>query len=317
MEKLIGILFLLKISLFFFSVPKWWVKRTGSTRLWYPAVKLFRYLFATYPNLIYAIPSCLLILSWLVAVHNRVMVDYPMMMATFFYLFVPTSFVVTLKHRRVKDSKKLSWVDFLVVLMIWLPIELSFSTGILKYYFGESWHILAYGSAITLALFLFLTFRCLDGMKLVLPHSNKDIFWPVAGFAVSVIVLIPLGLMTGFLGDFKGLLILKSTAGLLTVGGQFFRILAGVALPEEILFRSLIQNWMMQKFGASNFVLFCSAVIFGASHLNNGGWPNWRYALIATVAGCIYGKVFQKSNSVFSSAALHAAVNTVRHMFFK
>lgn len=315
MEKFIGIFFLLKISLFFFSVPKCWVKLTGSTRLWYPVVKLFRYLFAAYPKSIYVIPSCLLILSWFVAVHNRTM-DEALAAATILYLFVPTSFAWSLGHRRSKNYKKPGWVDFMVILMLWLPLEYGASNGFLKNYFGELAHVLPWGTGVIMALFIFLVFRCLDGMKLVLPHSNEDIFRPVVGFVVSAIVLIPLGLTTDFLGDFKGQLILKSTAGLLTVAGRFFRILAGVALPEEILFRSLIQNWMTQKFGASNFVIFCSALIFGASHLNNGGWPNWRYAIIATIAGFIYGKVFQKANSVFASAGLHAAVNTVRHSFF-
>jgi hypothetical protein len=34
------------------------------------------------------------------------------------------------------------------------------------------------------------------------------------------------------------------------------------------------------------------------------------------IAGFAYGKVFQKSSSVFSSAILHALINTSKHVFF-
>ncbi len=37
---------------------------------------------------------------------------------------------------------------------------------------------------------------------------------------------------------------------------------------------------------------------------------------MATIAGFAYGKVFQKSSSVFSSAILHALINTSKHVFF-
>jgi membrane protease YdiL (CAAX protease family) len=38
--------------------------------------------------------------------------------------------------------------------------------------------------------------------------------------------------------------------------------------------------------------------------------------ILATIAGLAYGKVFQKSTSVLSSALLHTMVNFTRHAFF-
>src|SRR5437899_1902005 len=90
-------------------------------------------------------------------------------------------------------------------------------------------------------------------------------------------------------------------------------ILAATALPEEILFRALIQNWLMQKLGAKISTMLLAALIFGCAHLNNGPQPlpNWRYMIMATIAGFAYGKVFEKSSSIFASAMLHALVNTI------
>jgi hypothetical protein len=68
------------------------------------------------------------------------------------------------------------------------------------------------------------------------------------------------------------------------------------ALPEEILFRGLIQNCIAQRFGTSTSTLLISAFIFGCAHLDNGPGPlpNWRYMILATIAGVAYGKVFRE-----------------------
>ena len=106
------------------------------------------------------------------------------------------------------------------------------------------------------------------------------------------------------------------TASRITIELQLVSI--ATALPEEILFRSLIQNGLMQRFGAGNAVLFAASVIFGCAHLDNGPQPlpNWRYMILATVAGFAYGKVFQKSRSIGSSTVFHALVDTTKHIFF-
>jgi hypothetical protein len=95
-------------------------------------------------------------------------------------------------------------------------------------------------------------------------------------------------------------------------------IFAGTALPEEVLFRSLIQNLLMLRFGSSARTLLVAALIFGCAHLNNGPQPlpNWRYMMLATIAGWAYGVVFQRSSTVLSSAALHTMVDWTKHVFF-
>jgi membrane protease YdiL (CAAX protease family) len=95
-------------------------------------------------------------------------------------------------------------------------------------------------------------------------------------------------------------------------------IFAGTALPEEILFRSLIQNLIMLRFGESRRTLFVASLIFGCAHLDNGPQPlpNWRYMIVASIAGLAYGRVFQRAASVMSSAGLHMAVDWTKHFFF-
>jgi len=92
----------------------------------------------------------------------------------------------------------------------------------------------------------------------------------------------------------------------------------GTALPEEILFRSLIQNWLMQRYGFTLRMLLLAGFIFGCAHLDNGPQPlpNWRYMILATIAGVAYGKVFQQSSTVFSSVTFHALVDATKHIWF-
>jgi membrane protease YdiL (CAAX protease family) len=225
------------------------------------------------------------------------------------YTLAPT--VCAFLARRIPPP---ACIDFGVILLLWLPLELSA---------GQRWipkpaqgllHVAAYGVSIVLGLTLFLLFRSLRGMKYNLPRQGRDFLILAMGFAASAPVLILLGRAIGFLVPFHAPVGLSAA----NIGAEFLLILAGTALPEEILFRALIQNSLMQRFGAGTGTLLLASVIFGCAHLNNGPQPlpNWRYAILASIAGFAYGKVFEKSSSIFASAGLHALVDTVKHVSF-
>jgi membrane protease YdiL (CAAX protease family) len=204
--------------------------------------------------------------------------------------------------------------NFVIILMLWLPLEFAVGGSSIPRALQGFFHTVAYGIAILLALWIFLIFRELPGMKYNLPREARDLITPLIGYALVAPILIPIGLWLSFIQPFH--IPAQLSAGL--VVKTFLIILVATALPEEILFRSLIQNSIMQRLGFTNKALLLAAVIFGCAHLNNGPGPlpNWRYAIMATIAGFAYGKVFQKSSSVFSSAILHALINTSKHVFF-
>jgi membrane protease YdiL (CAAX protease family) len=173
----------------------------------------------------------------------------------------------------------------------------------------------AYGIAILLGLVLFTGFRSFAGMKYSLPRRRSDFGLPVAAFAITAPVLMVVGIALGFIP-------MPHWPGAAATGGRMAGalgvILAGTALPEEILFRSLIQNLILLRFGASWRTLLAASLIFGCAHLDNGPQPlpNWRYMILATIAGVAYGMVFQRASTVLSSAALHAMVDWTKHFFF-
>jgi len=220
------------------------------------------------------------------------------------YTFVPTALVYARRP----------WFDLTAILLLWMPIEFAAGRQLIPRAVWGVANIAARGTAVTLALALFLLFRNLPGMKYNLPRKWIDVPYAALGFVALAPVLAALGQRLGFLGPFLGLARFHPGG----FGLLWLRTALGVALPEELLFRALIQNWLMQRFGFSVRTLAVAALIFGASHLDNppGPLPNWRYMILATCAGFVFGGVFWKSSSIWSSAGLHALVNATRHVFF-
>jgi hypothetical protein len=211
------------------------------------------------------------------------------------------------------DAPRPSALDFLGILTLWLPIEFAAGAHFVPRAAQGFLHSVAYGIAILLGLVLWTGFRRFDGMKYNLPRRARDFWLPLAGFAMVAPVLAAVGIAIGFLPPPH--LPVQSAGRMAAAVGLIY---AGTALPEEILFRSLIQNLLMQRFGASTRTLLAAAFIFGCAHLDNGPQPlpNWRYMILATIAGVAYGKVFQKASTVLSSAGLHLLVDWTKHFFF-
>jgi membrane protease YdiL (CAAX protease family) len=240
---------------------------------------------------------------------------YPARAASLPALILPAMYVALPTILVVLNRRRAPALDFLGILCLWAPLEFPAVAGRMIPRGGQQIvYEIAQGAAVTLALMLFLVYRNLEGMKYNFLTSWRDLTNALLGFAGAALILIPLGRGLSFLGPFH----MPASSVVAELAPTFLVILAGVALPEELLFRSLIQNRLMQCLGESNRTLLAAAVIFGAAHLNNGPQPvpNWRYLILATIAGFLYGKVFQRSSSVLSSAFVHALVNTVRRIFF-
>jgi membrane protease YdiL (CAAX protease family) len=203
------------------------------------------------------------------------------------------------------------WREIVTVLLLWAPLEAGAGESLIARPMQGRVHAVAYGVAILLALALFLLYREFPGMKHNPPRRASDLRNAVTGFVVLLAALIPLGLLLHFLD-------MPHASHVSSPLTRIALIFAGTALPEEILFRALIQNWLMQRFGSSNWTILAAALIFGCAHLDNapGPLPNWRYAILASIAGFVFGKVFQKSSSVTASALVHTAVNATKHLWF-
>lgn len=205
-------------------------------------------------------------------------------------------------------------LDFAAIALLWFPLEFPAGAARLIAKHAQGFlHSVAYGIAILLGLILFLGFRRIAGMKYRTPRTSGDLRNTLAGFALTAPVLAIVGIAIGFIPMPHA-----ATAGPGKMAAAAAIIFCATALPEEILFRALIQNLIMQRFGETNRALLAASVIFGAAHLDNGpqALPNWRYMILATIAGYAYGKVFQRSSSILASTGFHALVDFTKHFFF-
>jgi membrane protease YdiL (CAAX protease family) len=274
-----------------------------------PVPALFKKIFRRRPALLFVIPALLAaafcLVAWRMGVWN-----WPVTLLIVAYAFVPTICIFF----QGMDGGAASWLDLIVILLLWLPIELNAGARWIPRPAQGLLHTVAYGVALTLALVFFLAFRGMKGMKYNLPDRVMGFIRPLIAFVLAAPILIALGRALSFIPPLH----VPGNLPAIRIAKSFGLIFVATALPEEILFRSLIQNWLMQKFGSTTAVLILASVIFGCAHLNNGPQPlpNWRYMILATIAGYAYGRVFQRASSVTASMILHALVDVTKHVFF-
>lgn len=101
-----------------------------------------------------------------------------------------------------------------------------------------------------------------------------------------------------------------------TVAGTFLGILWVVALSEEFFFRGLLQQWLSRWLGSETRGLVLASILFGSVHLPFGRFPNWKFAIVAAIAGVFYGLAFRKAGSIRASMVTHALVVTMWRTFF-
>ena len=99
------------------------------------------------------------------------------------------------------------------------------------------------------------------------------------------------------------------------VAATFFGFLWVSSLTDEFLFRGVIQRWAEDWTGSRMAALVTASVIFGLAHLWFRGFPNWRWAPLATVLGLFCGHARNQAGSIRASAALHALVVTTWRAF--
>jgi membrane protease YdiL (CAAX protease family) len=88
------------------------------------------------------------------------------------------------------------------------------------------------------------------------------------------------------------------------------------AVPEELFFRGWVQNLLERRVGR-RFALVIASVLFGLSHFNKrSAHFNWRYVLLATLAGVFYGRAWRDHRRVAASTITHASVDWLWGLWF-
>jgi len=89
-----------------------------------------------------------------------------------------------------------------------------------------------------------------------------------------------------------------------------------VALPEELFFRGWVQNLLERRVGR-RAALVIASLLFGLSHFNKrSAHFNWRYVLLATIAGIFYGRAWRERQRVAASTITHTCVDWIWSWWF-
>jgi uncharacterized protein len=128
-----------------------------------------------------------------------------------------------------------------------------------------------------------------------------------------------LGLALGFIHPHRSPLFGNPAGNLAGVGWAALRwigIFFFTAVPEELFFRAWVQNLLERRVGR-RAALGIASVIFGLSHFNKrSAHFNWRYVLLATIAGIFYGRAWREQRRVPASAITHTCVDWIWSLWF-
>src|SRR5262245_3758117 len=157
------------------------------------------------------------------------------------------------------------------------------------------------------AVFVLVLVRPLGRVGYSFELHRHDLVTAFLAFAMFAVIAIPLGLATGFIHYGW------RPFDMVTWAGRTMYFYFHVALPEELIFRGLLQNTLERRLGAQRWTqaLLIAAVVFGAAHLGHPPVPNWRYGVLASLAGVAYGWVWHHTGKVTAAALTHAAVDLV------
>jgi membrane protease YdiL (CAAX protease family) len=167
---------------------------------------------------------------------------------------------------------------------------------------------LAFVAAVDLGLFIYLVARPLGSFRIGFGLDRKDLTAVLVAVLLLLALAVPAGLAIGFLR------LESKWAGIAPAAARLFGLILFVGLPEELLFRGLLQEAFSRLWTARAGLLVASAV-FGASHIVKRPAPNWEYALLATCAGLAYGWVYQRTGKLSAAGLTHGGVDWIWSTF--
>jgi membrane protease YdiL (CAAX protease family) len=224
------------------------------------------------------------------------------------YLLLPVVISWLLYRASVADTaQRGSWSDFFVLAVLGLAVDLR--------WFEPAWppHLAVFNKILLLdaGIYGFLAVRRLEGVGFDLRLRLADLRIGGRELAIYAPIAIALGLSLGFLHLHAYL----PTVSHLVLGWVFTFFF--IAVPEELFFRGWMQNLLERRLGQRR-ALLTTAVLFGLSHFNKRAVHfNWRYVVLAALAGIFYGRAWRQERRVGASAITHASVDTLWSLWLR
>jgi membrane protease YdiL (CAAX protease family) len=206
---------------------------------------------------------------------------------------------VMMQAAAVDPEQRGNWRDALILLTLGLAVDLR--------WFDVAWPsgLRGLGNLLLVdaGLYAFLGIRRLSGagFNFYLQWSDwKTGLRELLFFAPTVLIL---GIWLGFIHPHA------NAPGFVKAGLTWVGIFVFVAVPEELFFRAWVQNFLERRIGR-RCALLVASILFGLSHFNKrSAHFNWRYVLLATIAGIFYGRAWRRERRVPASTITHATVD--------
>jgi hypothetical protein len=205
------------------------------------------------------------------------------------------------------QTQKLLWQDAFVLAALALTLELHLLSG--------AWPLSGLGSFPKLyladvALYLYLVVRDIPGMGYSFVPRASAILIGIREW----LFFAPFGFGLGFLLHFISFFPRAHSVGHVAAGVIVTFLLT--AVPEEIFFRGILQN-LLEPLAGRGRALAIASVLFGLSHFHKGAAFNWRYVILATIAGVFYGRAWREKRQLLASAVTHTAVDVIWSLWFR
>jgi membrane protease YdiL (CAAX protease family) len=204
-----------------------------------------------------------------------------------------------------------AWQDYLTLAGIWVTVKFSLSYWLWPYPNERLAYVFTVLLCLNVALAAFVLIRKVSGIGYNIGWGSRWSFFVLASFLVFGAIAIPLG--TGM----RFIRFAPEWRAWFSLPFLFIAILFFTAWPEEFLFRGLLQNMLARSSKSELAGWWTASVLFGFSHITNMGFPNWRYVILASIAGLFYGWTWRRTHSIFASALVHAAVDFTWHFLFR
>jgi hypothetical protein len=224
------------------------------------------------------------------------------------YAALPAAVALLLRQAgRIDTRDRGVWQDYLVLAVLGLAVDLR--------WFEAAWppHLAIFNKVLLLdaGIYGFILLRNLQGTGFDLRLRLRDIFIGLREVAFYTPVALALGLSLGFLHLHAAWPPFTSIA-FAWIFTFFF-----IAVPEELFFRGWLQNLLERRMGCYP-ALFLTAALFGLAHFNKrAALFNWRYVLLAAIAGIFYGRAWRQQRRVGASAVTHASVDAIWSLWLK
>jgi len=208
----------------------------------------------------------------------------------------------------VRHSERMNWQDVLILLWILTPVLFGKIGGIwnipVNLDFMSRLFLTAVGS------WSFLIIRGLSGSGYNFQFSRAILLDSLISLGGFTVIAIPLGFALRFITWNS------HWRGARAFAFDYLTLFLFVAMAEELFFRGLLQNLLEGSFRSRELAQACASILFGLSHIRHAPAPNWRYAILAAVAGWFYGWAYRKHRSLMASATAHALVDTIWRTWF-